>query len=103
MFKDSEAHLIVLSFFVAHLFFQTETTFKYVKDARFCLGVAKVCVEDKNGETKYEGRRCDTFDYTGKCILSIKDYNKKIKDGIRRVKGLTGKQPPWYIDPSPCG
>ena len=90
-------------FFVAPLFFQTETTFKYVKDARFCLGVAKVCVEDKNGEIKYEGRRCDTFDYTGKCILSIKDYDKKIKDEIRRVKGLTEKQPPWYIDPRPCG
>ena len=79
MLKYSEAHLIFFLFFVALLSFQTETTFKYVKDARFCLCVAKVCVEDENGEKKYEGRRCDTFDYTGKYILSIKDYNKKLK------------------------
>ena len=76
MLKDSEEHLIAHPFFVAPLLFHTETTFKYVKDAQICLGVAKICVKDENCEKEYEGRRCNTFDYSGKCILSINDFNK---------------------------
>ena len=59
----------------------TETTFKYAKDACFCLSVAKVCLLNSDGKEYYEGRRCQTFDYTGKCLLSISDY-KKMDDEV---------------------
>ena len=80
---------------------QIHRTFKYSKDACFCLGVAKVCIVDADGNETYEGRRCETFSYTGKTLLSIQDYNKKIQDEIRRVKNLKGKLPPWYLDNRP--
>ena len=78
----------------------TETTFKYTKDAQFCHGVAKVCIVNVEGEEFYEGPRCKTFNYMGKCILSISDY-KKVDDEIRRVKNLKSKLPPWYVDSHP--
>ena len=34
-------------------------------------------------------------------MLSIPDYNKKIRDEIQRVKNLKGKLPPWYINERP--
>ena len=42
---------------------QTNTTFKYTQQARFCLGVSKV----RNFETReVEGRRSRVFSYTNK-------------------------------------
>ena len=63
--------------------------------------MAKVCVLDENGNETYEGRRCVPYSYTGKTLLSITDYKKKMQDEIRRVKNLKGKLPPWYIDRRP--
>ena len=48
----------------------------------FVSGVAKICIIDKDGNETYEGRRCETFSYIGKTLLSITDYNKKIQDEI---------------------
>ena len=62
----------------------TINTFKYAGQARFYLGVTKVHLLDGTTEV----RKCKVFNYTGKRILMIQYYNKKIEDEIRRVKGL---------------
>ena len=48
-------------------------SYKYANEARFCLGVAKVRLLDGSEE----GRRCRVFDYTGKRIVSITEWDKK--------------------------
>ena len=50
-----------------------KATFKYKKQGRFCIGVAKV--ESKKDGTITE-KRCTVFDYTGKKIVTINDYKK---------------------------
>ena len=70
------------------------TTFKYAGQARFCLGVTKVRLLD--GTT--EGKRCKVFDYTSKQILTIQDYDKRIDDEIRRVKGLSSNHLQWVTN-----
>ena len=47
-------------------------TFKYEQDGRFCLGVAKVEIQDG----KIIGKRCRVFDYTDKKIFTIDAYKK---------------------------
>lgn len=58
--------------------------YKYNQQAHFCIGVAKV--QHMSKETKC--KRYGVFDYTGKKILTIEDYQKIIKDEIKRVKVL---------------
>ena len=64
---------------------------KYAEEVRLCLGVAQVEREDG----VIEGRRAMPFDYSGKVVLSIKDWNKKEKEEILRVKNLQGNALPW--------
>ena len=47
-------------------------TFKYEQEGRFCLGVAKVEIQDGI----IIGKRCPVFDYTEKKNFTIDDYNK---------------------------
>jgi hypothetical protein len=62
---------------------------KYAKEGRFSFGVATV--ELING-TK-EGRRCKTFDYSAKNLITITVEEKMIKEEIQRVGKLqTGGQ-----------
>ena len=42
-------------------------SFKYEQEGRFCLGVAKVEIQDR----KIIGKRCPVFDYTEKKIVTI--------------------------------
>ena len=49
-----------------------------------CVGVAMV--ELPSGEIV--GRRAKPFDYSGKVILSLKDYEARIEKEIKRVKDL---------------
>ena len=44
-----------------------KSIFKYEKEGRFCLGVAKIEFLDR----KIIGRRCPVFDHTGKQIATI--------------------------------
>lgn len=60
-------------------------TYKYNQHDRFCLGVTKVQL--MNGEV--EGKRYDVFVYNGKCILTIEDFNKRVKDEVKRTRELT--------------
>ena len=50
-----------------------KSTFKYEKEGRFCLGVAKV--ESKEDGT-ITGNRCPVLDYTGKKMITIYAYKK---------------------------
>ena len=61
-----------------------QAIFKYSQEARFCLGVAKI--KQNNGTVK--GVRSKVFDYSSKKIISIKEYDKRVKEEIRRVKQL---------------
>ena len=47
-------------------------TFKYEQEGRFCLGVAKVEIQDG----KIIGKRCLVFDYTEKKIVMVNAYKK---------------------------
>jgi hypothetical protein len=66
---------------------------KYAKEGRFCFSCAIV---EREGEQV--GVRGDTFDYSGKTLLSISEYNKRINVEITRVKGLT-RGGAWINDP----
>ena len=57
---------------------------KYTDEIRLCVGVAKCLMP--NGDTV--GMRAETFDYSGKVILSMKDYLARRQREIQRVKDL---------------
>jgi hypothetical protein len=62
---------------------------KYAKEGRFSFGVAAVKMHDGT----VEGRRCRTFDYSAKNLITITGEEKMIRDEIKRVKTLaTGGQ-----------
>ena len=65
----------------------TQLNMKYAEEVRLCLGVAKCKLEDGT----VVGKRLPLFDYSGKVILTIKDYNKKVMEELARVRGLKGK------------
>jgi hypothetical protein len=59
---------------------------KYESEVRLALGVAKVKLQ--NGEV--EGRRAKPFVYSGKLLLSLKDFYIRRNLEIKRVRSLTG-------------
>ena len=61
---------------------------KFSDEIRLLLGV---------GLKNNNGVRMLLFDYTGKTILSIKDYEDMIQKEIRRVKALKGECAPWVV------
>ena len=65
---------------------------KYEKEGRFGLGCAVVCPRDTGVEV---GRVCRPFDYSGKTILSIDDYDKQIEQEFRRVRQLSDNTKTW--------
>jgi hypothetical protein len=69
----------------------TQLKMKYAKEVRLCLGVAKIKLD--NGTE--EGKRLPLFDYSGKVILTIKDYEKKITEELHRVRNLQGNGGGW--------
>jgi hypothetical protein len=71
-----------------------ELRVKYEKEVRLGLG----CAATKCRSTdKIEGKRCKAFCYSGKVVLTIKDYNAKKKAELKRVKGLSGNNY-WVVD-----
>jgi len=67
---------------------------KYYDEVRLSLGVAKV----KTAVGGVEGKRLPLFDYSGKVLLTIKDWNKCKNDEIKRVRSLKGDCLPWVIN-----
>jgi hypothetical protein len=82
---------------------------KYVNEARLCLGVATIPAiptDDNTTSNELEttkskvGVRLKPFVYSGKVILSIKDWNKKVAHEIHRVKNLE-RNPFWVVSNRP--
>jgi hypothetical protein len=69
----------------------TQLKMKYAEEVRLCLGVVKVKLDDGT----HVGKRLPVFDYSGKVILSIKDYAKQIAEEIQRVRNLQGNGGGW--------
>ena len=65
---------------------------KYEKEGCFGLGCAVVCPRDTGVEV---GRVCRPFDYSGKTILSIDDYDKQVQEEFRQVCQLSDKTKTW--------
>jgi hypothetical protein len=57
---------------------------KYTKEGRFCFGVSAVELIDGT----IEGRRCETFDYSAKNLITTTGEDKMIAEEIKRVRGL---------------
>jgi hypothetical protein len=64
---------------------------KYAEEVILCLGVVKVKLEDGT----LVGKRLPLFDYSGKVILSLKDYAKSTAEEIERVRKLQGIGGGW--------
>jgi hypothetical protein len=71
----------------------TQLNMKYSEEVRLCLGVAKV----KQPDGTDLGVRLPLFDYSGKVILTIKDFDKKLVEEQQRVKNLIGCAP-WVVN-----
>ena len=61
-----------------------KATFKYKQEGRFCLGVAKVEIQDG----KIIGKRCPVFDYTEKKVVTIDACKKEIMNEFARIRKL---------------
>ena len=69
---------------------------KYTNEIRLCVGVAKV--ELDSGQII--GRRAKTYSYSGKVLLSKKQYDAKIQAELKRVRNLpVGND--WIINNRP--
>ena len=71
-------------------------SFKFTQQARFCLGCA--AVEMENGQII--GKRSYVFDYTGQRLVSISEYDRRVRSEIQRVKQLTinGNRSKWITN-----
>ena len=65
---------------------------KYEKEGRFGLGCAVVAPLDCDGLV---GRVCPAFDYSGKTILSLDDFDKQMMQEFNRVRHLSNKTKTW--------
>ena len=72
---------------------------KYMDEVRFCFGVGTAIPLDTDGnEMPREGRRAQPYNYTGKTLLTIPDYEKRIQDEIQRVKSTKhGESGGWVV------
>ena len=65
---------------------------KYEKEGRFGLGCAVVAPLDTD---ELVGRVCPAFDYSGKTILSLDDFDKQMRQEFSRVRQLSDKTRTW--------
>jgi hypothetical protein len=72
---------------------------KYTEEFRLCVGVAVVTPLDTNGSPmKPIGKRILPFDYSQTVLLSISDYETKIRAEIERVRNLKhGETAGWIV------
>jgi hypothetical protein len=76
---------------------ETESTYlsvKYEKEVRLCLG----CAVTKDTDWSKKGRTAVPFDYSGKIILSILDYDKHKKTEIERVQTGLKDGGAWVVN-----
>ena len=68
-----------------------KATFKYEQGGRFCLGVAKVEIQDGT----IIGKRCPVFDYTEKKFFMINAYKKEMRNELEIIRKITSPSSPW--------
>ena len=61
-----------------------QCSFKYDAQVRLCLGVAMV----KNADGSLIGIRLPLFGYSGKVLVSWKNWNKLIREEIKLVRDM---------------
>ena len=66
------------------------TKCKYTDKVCLCLGVSDVTPVIDGVEQPQKGRSCKHFIYSGKMLLSMTDFEKKVQFEITQVKGLKG-------------
>jgi len=73
---------------------KVELKVKFPQEVRLCLGVASNPDVDGNDQ----GIMLKPFDYSGKVVLTIKDYNAKMDAEMGRIRKLTGgKGAGWIV------
>ena len=70
---------------------------KYENEGRFGLGCAKVIRKNNNQNNLPSGVNCKPFCYSGKLLISLKDFNSKLNLEIKRIASLSTKSNLWYI------
>mmetsp|Transcript_9551 Transcript_9551/g.17990 ORF Transcript_9551/g.17990 Transcript_9551/m.17990 type:complete len:419 (-) Transcript_9551:569-1825(-) len=76
-----------------------QMSFKYPGQTRLGLGCGiverKLVSEDGEETLVRDGCRAKPYDYSGKTLVSIKNWTKLISGEIKRVRKLTGKNSGW--------
>ena len=71
-----------------------KATYKYASEARFCLGVAKVTLNDG----RVFERRARVFDYSKNKIVSIVEWKRRAKEEFMKIKNLPSSSSSWVKD-----
>ena len=72
---------------------------KYEKEGRFGLGCALTLEIDEQWNLRDKGKTCSVFDYSGKTIITLNDYEKLKKQEFHRISTLSDKSKHWIHDP----
>ena len=70
---------------------------KYENEGRFGLGCAKVTRIHNNPNYAPSGIILKPFDYSGKVLISLQDYEQKKQNEFRRIRSLSTRSPIWYV------
>ena len=75
---------------------------KYTEEIRLCLGVAVVTPLNADGTPgEICPKRLPPFVYSGKLLLTINDYQRKVNEEIVRIKGLKNPAAGGWLVPAP--
>ena len=72
---------------------------KFEQEGRFGLGCALVEMKAHDGSWIERGEKCPLFDYSGRTLLSIKDFETKKRQEFNRVRNLSSKSAAWISNP----
>ena len=70
-----------------------KATFKYEKEGRFCLSVARVNILDR----KITGKFCPVFNCTRGGGFTVDGYKKEISKDLSRVRNLTSSSKLFWV------
>ena len=91
--------LLLFTLSTLPLIHQTVKNFKFEQEARISTGVCmrrRLLSNETGEEGELEGVRLPLFNYTSKNILTISNYEKKIKEEIERTKSIKdGRTAGW--------
>ena len=63
---------------------KSKVVFKHPGQSRLCLGIAAI----KQIDETVLGCKSKIFDYTAKRLISIQEWNRRIGEEIKHIKGL---------------